>query len=180
MKTSLRGVLQVVAAVGAMIALCGGMVVWNRTLVDWWVPALVALAGASVLLRPLSSTWRKFTGSESTAINMMSHIAFFGCLIYFGVLEANYLYPGRGDKMQHVAVTVEKKYTKEHTKVRRLTNGVTVPAGKYKTYHAKFVFADGRSKDIQMPLNDYNHLRQGSETEINLCTGILGWPVMKD
>ena len=174
----MRGVLQVVASVAAIIALCGGMVVWNRTLVDWWIPALTALAGASVLLRPLGSAWRKFTGSGSTAINMMSHIAFFGCLIYFGVLEANYLYPGQGDKMQQVAVTVEKKYTKEHTRVRRLRKGVTVPAGKYKTYHAEFVFADGRTKDIEMPLKTYNSLRQGAEMDISLSTGILGWPVI--
>lgn len=172
-------VARVLAGLVAVCGLCGGMVVWDRTLVSWWVPVVWALAGASLLLRPLGSAWRKFTASESAVINVIGHMLFFGCIIYFGVLEVNYLFTGPDAAAERVAVTVEAKYTKEHTRVRRLRKGVTVPAGKYTTYHVELAFANGKVKDIQLPLDSYNRMRRGSETEIGLRQGILGWPVIE-
>lgn len=170
MRTLLFGISLLICFMFAGI----GRAYWEDTLVAWWWPALIALV-CSLPFFPLGvRLWRVISGYTQLWVNILLHIAGATAIIYFLILFINFKGAdfSRGNRVE---VTVEKKYSKEHTRSGRRGRRDT----KYNTWHYMISFPDGRTKEVQVSLDRYNRIRTGSNLEVETAKGLLGMEVFK-
>ncbi|MDE6809935.1 MAG: hypothetical protein K2J42_07615 [Muribaculaceae bacterium] len=173
-----RTIVLVVVLLVSFILLGIGIAFYGNTLTKWWVPVMPAAVVAAVTVPVLAPRWRSLTESGSMIYNGACHLFAMFSLVYFLFLGSNYF------MVDDSTLVVEKtevisKYSKEHTRYRRVSRNRRVPDGHYYTYHILLRFPDGREKEQEVQLKSYNRIRTGSTRDIKVEKGLWGLSVIK-
>lgn len=161
----------------AVFAAGGGMALYHDTFVPLWVPLVAALLPTAVVLPAFLPRWRRLPGCGHAVVAGFLHVAVTGSLCFAIFLGANYAFASEPEP--HEAVVVGK-FRREHTRYRRVSRRVRVPAGKYHTWHVKLEIDDGHCTDEQVSLEKYNRIRKGARRTIGLSRGLFGFTVIKN
>lgn len=174
-----RGTLEIMGAVLALIFLGGGAgFFYANTLVEWWLPLTIALCAALLFWVLLKGRWARIWPDTYGWLRCLIHFVFFTVGAACVVLGGNFI--GADDATLHEEqVSVERKYREKHYRSRRVGRGRYVKGEPYYTYNIEVRFADGRVKTMELPLERYNRIRNGSEIPLRMEKGMLGWPVIK-
>lgn len=170
-----RVVLYILIIVSVILA-SGGAVYWEDTLVAWWLPVVIALAASAIASLPGIKFWRYITGYHKIWLNEIIHLLCFGSLIYFLLLFSNYKGAEFNSGSQPLDARIVRKYTVEH--IRRQGRRYYGNRSKYNTWHITLCLPDGRNKNHQVSLTQYNKLRTGNTIQVEVTPGLLGWDVM--
>ncbi|MDE5845275.1 MAG: hypothetical protein K2H32_02925 [Muribaculaceae bacterium] len=155
-----------------------GLAIYGNTLTKWWIPVVPALTFAAVTTPLFVKRWRGLTESRSSIYNAACHIFTAFSVAYFLFLGCNYFFAD--DSTLVVEKTeVVKKYSKTHTRYRRVSRNRRVPDGHYFTYHILLRFSDGREKEQEVKLQSYNRIRTGSTRDVKVENGLFGLAVIK-
>lgn len=163
-----------------LIFYAAGYVLYQRTIVAWWLPLAAAAAIASLSLPMLSSRWRRLTGSENGRINGLCHLCAVCALFYCGLLGCNYwLADASSARSETVAVVGRTERTrKEYRYVRHHRR---VPTGKIlHSYYLDVVFADSTRKRLPVSGTLYKRTRTRPEIVLSLQRGFFGYSVIKE
>lgn len=164
---------------GVVITICVvlagiGTVIWENTLVAWWLPVVIALAVAAALLPLGMIIWPRLTRSDSRLTNILLHLGCVWAIIYFLILFIN-MKGVDPSSAQTLTATIERKYSKEHTRNSGRRHRAQTH---YFTYHATLLLPDGRRKERQIQLDRFNRLRTGAEVDVTVSRGLLGMQVI--
>ena len=178
MNTNLRiailvGVVFILMCFGAVAA-----VLWERTLIEWWVVpsgAMVVGLGTAFLA---GDKWKAVTTTLNRPVNRTFHALATTVVISCCVIGANYLWAAP-DSAVEVEVPVIEKFRKEHQRTRRVGRHRYVNAGVWYSYHLKVEMPDGRMKNIEVGRGEYSRAREGALKKLTLQQGMLGIPVIK-
>lgn len=172
-------ILFVAILLASILMLGAGMAIFGRTIVKWWIPVAIALVPAILTAPLLMRRWEKLSDIPNRAVNIIIHIFVGGSVLYFALLGLNMA--GADVKGEHVeTTTVIQKYSKEHTRYRRVGRGRNIPNGTYKTYHIVLEFSDGRLKEQELPLSSYRNVRTGQHRDLKVARGLFGMPVIEN
>lgn len=168
----------IVVFIFIFVGLAGGVFAfYSLTIVSWWLPLTVGIAGAgaaAIVIRQRSNEFNPFK-----RLDRIGMIAGAGVLAAFLLLGCNFIFAD--SESTHVEeTTVTDTYSKEHKRYRRGPRGRMIPTGEtYKTFHITFRLTDGREKSRQVNFSVYRSLHKGDPYEVKLQKGLLGFPVLK-
>lgn len=169
----------VLDGMAALFLFGGGVALYGRTMIAWYIPVCVSFIVTAIALWLAWDRWRIIPGCHSRLINRLSIAVAVGAVSYFGFLGLNYCVADEAS-VKEVTVTVTRKYTEQRTRYRRLRRGRMVPDGKYNTYHVSVSIPGGGVKNMEIPLGRYNRVKVGSHTSFCMRTGLFGYPVITD
>ena len=158
-----------------VISSCGmGCVIYNKTLIEWWIPIAVALALALVTT-PFYRRWSWLMSSDKIA-NLLCHWICIGSIGYIAFLGGNYWF-SHSDYQEKALI--EGKYQKKIKKVR-LQGRRYITEGFRMEYYLLLVFNNGETKMLEVPLALYKRSKKGNTRTIGLREGYFGFPVVVD
>lgn len=176
--TVIRYIVACLVAVGALCAWGLGMAVMQDTFIPGWVPWVVALVPAVVLLPVFVTRWPALTGIENRWVGALCHLVVFGGLFFILFLGSNYMFARESTAVSETASVVEK-HRREHTRYRRVSRRSYVPSGHYHTWHLVLELDDGRRHEQSVSAVVYNRTRVGARRKIPLQRGLFGFTVVK-
>ncbi len=156
----------------------GGLFFYANSLTQWWVPTLAAAMVALGTAPMLARKWERLTDVKYRIVNFLCHIFVVGSITFFAFLGVNYWGADKNSDVTEKAEIVGK-YTKSHTRYRRVSRNRRVPDGEYNTYHLMLRFSDGRQKEIELPFSSYRPAKIGEYRELHVQDGLLGIRVIK-
>lgn len=162
----------------ALFLLGGALWLLGNTLVEWWIPVTIAVVPAAVTAMPLLPRWQWLFGFRKAIATLPIHLFFMSSVVFFMLLGVNYW--GTDKSTAHTEhTTVVAKFRKEHTRYRRVSRNHRVPDGKYHTWHLTLQFADGRTKNMEVPFSTYRNTRKGATRDLSIERGLFGMQVIK-
>ena len=176
--STMSTIIGVVLLFVALFLLGGGLSLLGNTMVEWWVPAIVAAIPAIATAIPLIPRWSHLFGFSKPIYTLPFHLLLVGSVTFFLFLGLNRWCADKSTAhVEHT--TVIEKYRKEHTRYRRVSRNRHVPDGKYHTWHLKLQFPDGRIKDTEATFSTYRGIRKGSVRDLTIERGLFGMPVIE-
>lgn len=177
-KSQTRHYILVIIIFAAFVLLGIGAALQGHTLVSWWIPAGAAAIPATLTAPVFARCWDKLSDFHTPLANGVIHLFVAGATIYFLVLTVNMA--GADRSGEHVErTTVVEKFSREHTRQRRVGLHRYVPAGTYNTYHIVVEFADGRRKEQELSFSSYRNIRTGQSRDLTVARGLLGMNVIE-
>lgn len=156
---------------------CGvGYVVYEDTLVDWWIPVGVAFVIA-ILTIPLYKRWMWLTTMDGKVINSFCHLACVGAISYVLFLGGNYWFADSASTHEE-KVMVQKKYVETYKKTRKVGKHRYVSGGVRKEYYLQVSFENGNVATLHVSLSTYNKTKTGQPKILTLQNGLFGLPVI--
>ena len=172
----MKNVLRYGAATACFVLYVFSYVLYERTMVEWWLPVTVA-ATVAVLTAPWAvGRWARFTGSESRLLNYACHLFFAGAVGVFAFLGGNRIAIDRSAAYEQ-EFTVTEKIAATRSRYRRVGRR-NVRSGSYKVYYLRLVSEDGAEKKVPVTLSLYNKVRENGTVTYSLCEGRFGFPVI--
>lgn len=154
----------------------------GNTLIVWWKPAVTCIilslpAGAFIAGR---CKWiAQLTHSSVRAVNFIIASSA-SVVITLGMFYSiNYFCADTTTKHAEKAVVLSK-YREKHYRTRRLSRNRSVRGENYYMYHLSLRFADGLTKDITVPPQQYSKVRTGDSIIYAIQRGLFGIPVIKN
>lgn len=180
-RTTFKDYKEALKWTGAILAVMAlyaiSMVIYERTLVEWWEPLGVALVIALGLWFLLRSRWTRLWSDTSVYVVLLGHMIIMTGAALLLVLGLNIGLAD--DSTQHSEqVTVESRERETHYHSQRVGRGRYRRGNPYYKYILHVRFENGREKDLEVSLQRYNRTRTGSTLSLNLETGLWGWPVV--
>lgn len=163
----------------AFIMLPLGMVIYEHTIVEWWIPvtaaAIIAIGTTPMLFRK----WATLTNMRYAIINILCNLFVAGSFSYTLFLGVNYWWANDTSATQ-VETTVVKKFKRAHTKYRRVSRRTRVADGHWYSYHLELELPDGRHKAVEVPFSTYKKTRTNNTRSITVERGLLGMDIIKN
>lgn len=165
------------AILAVMVLYAVSMVIYERTLVEWWEPLGMALLAALGLWFPLRSRLTRLWKGTSVYGILLGHMVFMTGAALLLILGLNI---GLADDatLHSEQVTVESREMETHYHSQRVGRGRYRRGNPYYKYILHVRFENGREKDLEVSLQRYNRCRTGSTLSLNLERGLWGWPVV--
>lgn len=156
-----------------------GYVLYESTLVKWWIPVTGAIFMAVFIMPLLLPVSRKITTIENYWLNSMCSLIMAGTLAYFTLLGVNYWLADAGTEHE-IKGTVIEKIADEQRRYRRVGRGRMVPTGeRYYNYYIVVEFEGDHVKKMPVNAKAYSRIRTGSVRTYHQLKGLLGFYVIK-
>ncbi len=178
MKTNMRIGLLVGVAFVVMCFGAGAAVLWDKTIIDWWVIPSGALAAGFGTAFFAGQKWSFLTTIASRPVNRLVHTVAITVVLTCCAMGANYMWADKESAVE-VETQVERKLRKEHQRTRRVGRHRYVNDGVWYSYHLEVRMPDGRLKTIEVSRGEYSRAREGSVKVLPLQQGLFGIPVIK-
>lgn len=168
-------------ATGLLAAVFSGLAValHRNTLIEWWKPAIGALAVALIAGTLSIRLMRVVTRMDSRPINFACGTILFFALFIGGFYALNY-YNSESSTNHKCEVVVETKYVEEHYHVKRLSRHRSIRGEKRRVYYIDIRFPEGKIKKLEVCAREYGNLRPGQKLRLEIENGLLGVPVIKN
>lgn len=168
---------------GTLICLCivlyaMAAALHRDTLVEWWIPTVIALILALASGATMWRIWTRLTDSSGFIINYICHTVFFCGLFLAAIYGINRAFPRQSSIWETEAV-VERKYTKTRHHRQRVSRRVYKQGAPYKVYYIELDFSDGKRKEMQVTVSRYNRIRSGSTMPLTLQKGFFGMTIIR-
>lgn len=161
-----------------MVLVVAGAVLYSNTLIEWWVPGFIALAGAMVAWLLMARVWPRLFPAASVPVRLLLHFLYFVPAFFFLLLGANRI-GANSESAREERVEVTRKFKEKRYHTRRLSRNRAVRGEPYYTYHTTVVFPDGRSKTLQIGADDYGRISLTSGLTLTVNEGLWGWAIME-
>lgn len=171
--------LMIITALIVMIALGTASVLQGKTIVEWWLPAVICAIIAVFISALLYRFIRYITGFKNFAVNCLSAFAVAFSIILGTFYTLNY-YCSDTLSRHNISTTVVRKYSKERYKVKRVSRNRTTRGEKYHVYYIDIELPDGSSKSLDITLSDFMRLRKGQSLTLEIEKGLFGIMVFKN
>lgn len=154
----------------------------GNTLTVWWKPALACVifslpAGAFIAGR---CKWiAQLTHSSVRAVNFIIASSASAVITLGMFYSINYFCADTTAKHAEKAV-VSSKYREKRHRTRRLSRNRSVRGEDYYIYYLSLRFADGLTKDITVPPQQYSKVRTGDSIIYAIQRGLFGVPIIRD
>lgn len=153
------------------------LLLYDRTLVEWWRPTLIAIILAGALWFVCGNWWKRIWSHTGVWILAVGHFISMTGLMLLLVLAINKW--GADHSTIHTEqVTVAERVRETHYHTQRVGRRHYRQGTPYYKYYLMLEFHDGRKKKYEVSLSRYNHTRTGSEMTLEMETGLLGYPVI--
>ncbi|MDY3068434.1 MAG: hypothetical protein SOR57_01970 [Parabacteroides sp.] len=172
MKEYYPTVICILISILVIISGSVGYVFYRYTLIEWWLPVVIALIPAILTLRFYKS-WSVFAGISNKYIGMICHIICVGVVSYMLFIVCNYRFRDVEDR-QEANVSVGK-YSQEHEQ-RYKKRKHYYKTNKVKRYYLVITFDDARTKTIVVSKDKYDSIK-GNNMKISLEKGLFGFTV---
>lgn len=157
-----------------------GFVIYENTLIDWWIPALIAFAMAVVLAKPFGRLWKKASFPSVKWLDAALCVMAMGSLSYFGILAVNTFCADDSAQYEERVLIVEKRKS-VHSRTHRVGRHSYRSAGSYYKYHFELQFSDGRLKEQTVSSKEYKKAKSHGDTvTVVLKKGYFGYPVVEE
>lgn len=156
-----------------MAIVCGFIVfpLYERTLIDWWIPVLVALTLAALTLC-FSSKWQWLARTDWGIANYVYYLACVGTYCYVLFMGLNFVFSDKASTRTE-KVMVERKYIETRRVRSRRGAGYTT-----RSHCLLLVFENGQEKTISVPQSVYDKTKAGSSRVMTLRKGLFGFPII--
>ncbi len=111
-------------------------------------------------------------------LRFILHGLFAAAVCFVVSLAANYHIPRKGELHDEIA-SVDQRFTKTRHRTKRVGRRVVAQGEPYKVYYVKLRFADGTTKDFEVPLSTYRRYSRLDTLTVILDRGILNIPVLR-
>ncbi|MCM1079478.1 MAG: hypothetical protein NC344_09900 [Bacteroidales bacterium] len=177
MKKKILNAVRVMVMLVALVLGILGYVCYERTLVDWWLPVLVAVVIAVVTVPLMRGRWSWLVGEDRT-FDLLCHLYVTGCLAYFLFLCGNYFLASKESMHEETVTVEERKHTTRDTGYR---SGRRYRRSGRQThsYYLSVRLEDGSLKDMPVTSKYYSRVRTGGTIDIRLQDGAFGFRVIK-
>ena len=156
---------------GIIVLVClntWNIMIYHQTLTDWTPILAIATAGTALLWLPTKKIWKRATAHAITATS----------LIVFVILAGNY-YIEDASSEHREEVTVQRKFSRKRQQTRRIRGRVYSSGKTYYVYYMTVKFDNGRTKEMQISLKQYNRIRTGTRYHLQIGKGAFGLPIIK-
>lgn len=177
MRDKIIGIRRVAFAVLVLAVAVTGYIIYESTLVAWWVPVAVA-AVIAVATLPLShDRWRWLVGKDRV-MELFCHLYVVGGVGYGLPLAANSLLSDASSAREETVTVVDKEHVTRRTGYRsgrhyRTTSRVT------DYYYVTVAFADGTVKELPVTRAEYHRAHGGRPWKVSMRRGLLGFRVVE-
>ncbi|MDE6283638.1 MAG: hypothetical protein K2L97_06585 [Muribaculaceae bacterium] len=163
----------------SFLLLCAGGIfaVLNMTVINPWIffgSILILAVASGALLHPL---WRKLSGRDNIYLNMALHTVVFTIILASVLLMTNY-YCADFDHMPRETVIIDKKIKKTRYRTRRVSRRVYTRGAPYNVYFVNVIFADGLTRELEIPKRLYDDTHKGDTATILTGRGRLSFKVV--
>ena len=176
MKNGVNNVLRYGAATACFVLYVFSYALYERTLIEWWLPVTVAAVAAALTAAWCVGLWANFTGSDSRLFNYACHLFFAGAVAVFAFLGGN-----------RIAIDESAAYEKKFTVTERIAvtrnryrrvGRRSVRSGSYKAYYLRLRSEDGAEKKVPVALSLYSKVRENGTVTYSVCEGRFGFPII--
>lgn len=176
MGDRLMKTLRVAFAVAVLGVAVVGYVIYERTLVEWWLPVVTAAVVAVVTLPLARKSWRWLVGGDNTFLTLC-HLYVAGGLVYGLLLTANGLLTDAASAYEEEVTVLGKEHVTRRTGYRsgrhyRTTSRVT------DNYYLTVRFADGTVKELPVSRDAYYRAHKDRPRKVSVERGLLGFRVV--
>lgn len=155
-----------------MIAGVTGYLLYKHTLIDWFIPLLVAV-GIAVATISWHRKWVWLIKDDATSLTIICHLLVVSLISYVLFLGSNFVFADKAST--HIEqVTVKSRYVEIRKKSGR--RGRNIGSSKY--YCLLVAFANGKEKELQVKPEVYNVTKVGTVKPLTLREGCFGFPVI--
>lgn len=176
-KKKIKSVLQILAIIACLCLGGYGYIVYERTIINWWLPVASGVLAASATAPFLNSYWKFFTASSQMWTNVLCHVFFTGILVYSFILIGNKEFSGSQNKHETVVSVVEREMVKRNT-YRRVGRHRYVANGHRYDYYLVIATDGGNKKRLPVSHYEYSRARNGSSITAMMQQGFFGYPVI--
>lgn len=176
MSNALKITLRVATVVVTCLLLGWGCYLFGITIIQWWCPMLAALILAAAVWIP-AREWR--CNATDRPWRFCVHMAVLSVVFCWALLALNY-YPASDSSLRTESAVVERKFTRERHRSRRVGRRYTYSGEKYNVYYLELRMPDGRLKEKQLTPKEYARVRTGSIMPVEVKSGLLGFDVITD
>lgn len=154
-----------------------GYLLYKHTLIDWFIPLLVA-ACIAVATLSLYKKWVWMTNTDSKTLNIIYHLIAVGLMSCVLFLGSNFLFADTAST--HVEqVLVKSKQIKTRKNSGRLGRRHYSSTGSSsKSYYLNMCFENGKEKQLWVKREVYNATRPGDKRPLKMRQGLFGFPVI--
>lgn len=157
-----------------------GYLLYKHTLIDWFIPLLVAVCVAVATLT-WHRKWKWLIKAEARPLTIICHLLVVTLISYVLFLGSNFLFADKAST--HVEqVTVKSKHIevrkKSRSSGRRHYSSTSTGSTKY--YYLLVAFENGKEKELQVKLSVYNTSKVGDIKPLTLREGCFGFPVIME
>lgn len=178
MKNRLKSFGLGLAIFFVVLMYAGAVSLFSDTLVSVVPVVSVSILVALLSFWPARELWPRLSGCASVWINTLLHTVAVAGFVMFVFLFGNYAGADRNTDHTERAEVV-RKYTKTRHRTRRINRRTTSQGAPYKVYFAELRFSDGRVKNLEMTIGQYNRIRSGNMVEMTVARGLFGVPVIR-
>lgn len=177
-KKSGGSTLRIIVIVVLLMAFSGGAVYfYANTIVEWWLPTAISVAGALILWVPLKKMWARGWPDGAVVVRLLVHLVILTALIECSLLAANSIGADTAATVEQSAQVV-RKYEQKQYRSRRLGTRRYIKGEPYYTYHIELLLPDQRRKTLTLSREHYNRVAQNRPYPLTIAPGLLGWPVI--
>lgn len=168
--------LRIAFAVGILVVAILGYIIYERTLVAWWLPVAAAAVIILVTLPMLRNRWRWLVGKDNI-MELLCHLYVVGCASYGLLLITNSAFADTSSIQEETVTVVSKELVTRHTGQRvgrhyRTTSRTT------QHYYVTVCFADGTTKELPVTRTKYYHTHRDRPWTIRMKRGLFGFMVI--
>lgn len=169
--------LSVAFAVGILVVAILGYIIYERTLVAWWLPVAASAVIVVVTLPLLRNSWHWLVGKDNI-MELLCHLYVVGCASYGLLLIANSAFADTSSIQEETVSVVSKELVTCRTGQRvgrhyRTTSRTT------QHYYVTVCFEDGTTKELPVTRTKYYHAHKDRQWEIKMKRGLFGFKVVE-
>ncbi len=157
-----------------------GTVIYEQTLIDWWIPVVVAVGAAVLLAYPMGRVWGWLSGFSIGWLNRAFGFLIVGALSCFGFLAVN-SWCGDGSSGYETRAVVAEKRQSVHSRSHRAGRHRYASRGSCYKYHFLLRFEDGTLKEMEVNSKEYMKAKlHGDSLTVVMHQGCFGFPVVDE
>lgn len=154
-----------------------GYLLYKHTLIEWFIPLLVATCIAAATLS-LYKRWAWMTNTDSKPLNIICHLTVVGLMSYVLFLGSNFLFADTASThIEQVVVKSKQVEVRKNTR-RSGRHHTTTSSGTRRYYYLNISFENGKEKQLQVRQEVYNVTKTGSKKPLTMRQGCFGFPVI--
>ena len=161
-----------------VLVYAGAVALVPRTLITPWVPFCAAGMVAAATGAGMWRLWRRITAREKPFWNYLCHTVMMTGMLAAVFYISNYALADDSTYHEEETVLVRKyRETRHHSK--RLSRARYVRGDPYYVYYMEVKFANGRTRELQIPANKYIRLKKGQKLRLPVARGFWNVPVIR-
>lgn len=176
-RSRFTGIWRVAFAVLILVVVVIGYIIYESTLVAWWVPVAVAAVIAVATLPLFHGRWCWLVGNDMV-MELFCHLYVMGGVGYGLPLAANSLLADVLSAREETVTVVDKEHVTRRTGYRsgrhyRTTSRVT------EYHYVTVAFADGTVKELPVTRAEYHRAHGDRPWKVSTRRGLLGFRVVE-